>query len=99
MEKHQATIVEGSIEDLGPNGIAFSVVCCGDPKTIQRHTVAHAHTMTVDELEQVIVRKYLMPHEQAHKSSSAHAKHVATMSIRFRQTPAGPDLTECDNCK
>ncbi len=99
MNEHRATIVEGSIEDLGPNGIAFSVICCGDPKTIQRHTIAAAHTLTADELEQVIVRRYLMPHEQAHRASSAHCDHVEKLSARFSATPEGPDVTECDNCK
>lgn len=96
---HKATIVEGSIEDLGANGIAFSVVCCGDMKNVQRHTISSAHTLTQDELEQVIVRRYLMPHEEAHRKSGSHAKHVENLARRFSDNPGGPDLQECDNCK
>lgn len=97
--EHKATIVEGSVEDLGANGIAFSVICCGDMETIQRHTISAAHTLTQDELEQVIVRRYLMPHEQMHAKTSGHAKHVEHLARRFRENPSGPDLQDCDNCK
>lgn len=96
--KHTATIVPGSIEDLGANGIAFSVICCNDPKTMQRHTLAHAHTLTTEELEQVIVRRYLMPHEQAHAKTEAHAAHVEKLAFTFGQNPVGPDVEGCKNC-
>lgn len=96
--KHTAKVVPGSIEDLGPNGIAFSTVCCDDPKTMQRHTLAHAHTLTTEELEQVIVKRYLMPHEQAHAKTSAHAAHVEKLALSFGQRPEGPDVEGCTNC-
>lgn len=96
---HTAKIVPGSIEDLGPNGIAFSVMCCDDPKNIQRHTLAYAHTLTIEELEQVIVRRYLMPHEQTHAKTMAHAAHVERLAANFGQRPQGPDLEDCENCR
>lgn len=96
---HTAKIVPGSIEDLGPNGIAFSVICCDDPKTIQRHTLAAAHTLTTEELEQVIVRRYLMPHEQAHAKTTAHAYHIEKLAASFGHRPEGPDVEDCKDCR
>lgn len=82
--KHTAKIIPGSVEDLGPNGIAFSVMCCDDPATTQRHTIVHAHTLTTAELEAVIRRRYLEPHAAAHKATAAHADHVRNLASEVK---------------
>jgi hypothetical protein len=53
---HKARIVSETIENLGANGMAFSVQCCDDPKTLQRHTLHKAHTLSDDEIKTVLTR-------------------------------------------
>ena len=78
---HKASIISGSIVDLGPNGIAFSSACCGDSKTIQRHTIQHAHTMSYEELEMLIQREYLTPQEGKHAATSAHVTKLSGSAL------------------
>lgn len=77
-DKHYATIVPGSIEDLGANGIAFSTICCGDKGTTARHTIQHAHSMSYDELEMLIEREYLDREAERHAATSSHAAKLRT---------------------
>lgn len=36
---------ENQVEDLGINGIAFSVICCESLRTVRRVTLSHLHLM------------------------------------------------------
>jgi hypothetical protein len=56
MTIHKARVMKETIENLGPNGMAFSVICCEDSRTIQRHTIHKAHTLSDDELFAVFTR-------------------------------------------
>lgn len=76
---HEAHIVEGSIEDLGTNGIAFSIICCEEPNTIHRHTVQHSHTMTDDELRALLTR-YVKQHARLHLATTRNHARVVAMT-------------------
>jgi hypothetical protein len=78
MTIHKAKLVEGSVEDLGPNGMAFSVICCDDEKTVQRHTLHHAHTMTDAELR-ARLDYHVKEHARSHLASEKNVARVAAM--------------------
>lgn len=88
---HKAELVKGSIQNLGANGIAFSVECCKDHATRQRHTIVHAHTFTTAELTDVIERQYCRPAAEAHEAAELNHRHLVNMSK--------PDVSDCEGCK
>lgn len=70
---HKARVIKESIESLGTNGMAFSVICCEDPTTIERHTIHKAHSLTDDELRKVFDR-YARAAAKAHLANSRNSE-------------------------
>lgn len=89
--EHIATVVAGSVENLGANGIAFSIVCCNDLKTLERHTICHAHTMTIQDLDFIIKNQYLKPCQEAHRAAEIHFQHVQSLSAPMAVTQDSED--------
>jgi hypothetical protein len=94
--EHEARLVPGSVEHMGANGVAFSVYCCGDVSNLQRHTMAHAHTLSDDEFDAVLEAKYLVPHARAHEATTKHADRARKLAEMASQPP---NVTDCDNCR
>jgi hypothetical protein len=70
---------QNQVEDLGVNGIAFSVICCDDPKTISRHTIEYAHRLSPEDLERVI-EKHLKNNADSHEASGKNTEHFKRLT-------------------
>lgn len=88
MITHRAQVIKESIESLGLNGMAFSVICCDDPATIERHTIHKAHTLTDEELRTVF----------DHYTKSAARAHLANCRNKERATQIAGTHPGCEVC-
>lgn len=89
MKIHKARVIKESVTSLGLDGMAFSVICCEDPKTVTRHTVHKAHTLTDDELKELFT---------AHAKRAAQS-HLASTKNETRAKQIAGELPGCEVCE
>jgi len=88
MITHRAKVIRESIESLGAHGMAFSVMCCDDPTTIERHTIHKAHTLTDAELRMLF---------DQYAKAAAHA-HLANCRNKERAMQIAGEHPGCEVC-
>lgn len=82
IEQHQ-------IDIAGVDAVAFSVICCGDPATAERHTVHLPEAITAEDMRTIMFH-------HAKKHAEAHAKALAAVEIVKALAAEG---VECKTCK
>ncbi len=88
-EKRRLFLEQHAIQAVGVGSIAFSVICCDDPETAERHTVAVPPGASAED-----VRTIMEHHARRH--ANAHAAVQNTIDIARELAENG---VACATCK
>lgn len=81
-------IEQNKIEAVAGGGIAFSTICCSDPRHVKRHSLQHADHLNPEEVMQMIAFK-------AREHAEEHAKVTATVEAIKKIAKSGGVTQDC----